>query len=746
MHHRSSSRRLAAAVLTLSTVTAVTGTLLTVPAIAAAPAPAAVAGATAVAEEVKLPVDAEVVSTGDTGYLTSRKDDFGNTVLEWRTYADGSVLPINSGTMGHGSNSDIVVTSDGAGTVFLRDMEAGSTWSKVFDLAYEFKPGAKLVGVVGANLFVSVPTTGDYQELYQLADVNGHSQKTKLSSSSYNTGYKVVASAGNNLLVLGTSRVFSGATFRTEYWKAHTNVNYGTVIDIQGRESIAAWTPDATGALASGYEAWIEHPSGGNAIVVDAGATRKGFDLGAAMGGAVVVGIVGDVLLYGVPGTAAGDSVSPLYAQDLVTAGAEPYKLLEHFSSAAHAPDGSLVVRGAATDADGLFRVADGVGGARPGVTLVADTGRVLDLTVTGSTVPTAVNLEKGGTTVPMQWTLSRADATVDVTLTHVATGKKLTKRLPQPASGSRFTFTWDGVLDGISAPNGAYTWGITATPTDGVGGPASASGSFQVSRKANPHDFNDNGSTDVLARDAAGVLWRDDLFDGPVNGQYKSARRTKIGPGWQTYKQIEAVGNIGGAAHGDLVGLDGSGVLWLYLGKGDGTFTARQQIGGGWQVYNKLTGGSDLDGDGRSDLVATDNSGCLWFYKGTGSTSKPFAVRKKIGLSGWQAYNQITAVGNVAGGAAGDLVARDKAGVLWLYQGRGDGTFATRVEIGSGWQVFSQLVGAGDVTNDGRPDLIAYGAGGTYVYGSTGSTTSVFTRQTTTLYAGEGSKFNSVS
>ncbi|MGW1544471.1 FG-GAP repeat domain-containing protein [Streptomyces sp. NPDC002309] len=106
----------------------------------------------------------------------------------------------------------------------------------------------------------------------------------------------------------------------------------------------------------------------------------------------------------------------------------------------------------------------------------------------------------------------------------------------------------------------------------------------------------------------------------------------------------------------------------------------------------------------------------------------------------------QITALGNIAGSAAGDLVARDTAGVLWLHQGNGAGGFVTRVKIGTGWNAFSQLVGAGDITGDGRPDLIAYGSGGTSVYRSTGTVTDPFSRQKTPLYAGEGTKFNSIA
>ncbi|CAL9407248.1 hypothetical protein SUDANB58_01569 [Streptomyces sp. enrichment culture] len=739
---RTTRRRLGASVAAVLAVTAGVGALVPSGAVAS---PAAVTAATSTTGETHLPLGAEIVSTGDTGYLTSRRDDTGATVLEWHGYADGSVLPIDKGTVGHDSNSDIVVTGDGGSTVFLRDMRAGATWSASFDLASEFKPGAKLVGVAGENLFVSVPTTQDYHELWQLARVDGAARKTKLSSNSYGLDYKVVASAGRDLLVLGSNRVFpSSATFRTEYWKAYASIDGGEVTGWRGKENIAPWTQASTGAFTADYEARVEYRAGAGELVVDGKYIgRRRFAVDSSMSGVVIAGIAGETLLYGVPGRATDETPSPLYARNVKDATAAPYTLLEHFSSVAHAPDGSLLVRGATADADGLFRITGGTGGT-PSVTLVADTGRVLPVEVTESKVPAAVDLEEAGTTVPMEWTLSRSNATVDLTLTHTATGKKLTRHLSSPVSDRRFAFVWDGVLDGISAPNGAYTWQITAAPADGAGDPATASGSLLVSRRANPHDFNDNGSTDVLARDASGVLWRDDLFDWPSGGQVTTAKRTKVGGGWQVYNQIEATGNLGGAPAGDLVARDTSGVLWIYLGKGDGTFASRTRVGGGWQVYNKITGGSDLTGDGRPDLLAADTSGVLWLYRGTGSWSAPFATRTRVG-GGWQVYHQITAVGDIAGGAAGDLVARDASGVLWLYQGNGTGNFTTRVRIGGGWNAFSHLVGAGDVTGDGRPDLVAYGPDGTYVYRSTGSTTAPFSRQTTTLYAGEGTKFDNV-
>ncbi|MFE6071434.1 FG-GAP repeat domain-containing protein [Streptomyces sp. NPDC056525] len=737
MKHRISGRRLAAAILTLSTVTAVTGTLVTVPAVAVVPA----AGAEA-ADVATLPVDTDIISVGDTGYLTSRKDASGATVLEWRK-ADGSVEPVSGATVGHDSTSDFVVTGAGGSTITVRDMTGSAPSPVTVDLATEFAAGAKLVGVIGRDLFVQVPRAGNYHDLWLYTPNGEQTRKVQLSGYGNHVSFKVVASAGNEALVLVTTRYESGATFRNQDSLALVDFVHGR--PLQHERDTGKLVTDASGALTHDYIARVEARPEGNRIIVDrAGKLPKEIRLDTFSQKAVIVGIVGDVLLYGVPGEAAGNSINPLYAVDLYKADAQPYELLERFSTVAHAPDGAVHARGVKNDADGLYRLFDGVQGSVPVVTEVASTGRNFAVTVLDSKVPTTVDLQQPGTPVRWEWTISRS-AFAMVTLTHVATGKKIT--LPGPDDRpTNPVMEWNGAIDGTSAPNGAYTWHFVAIP-GGIGSAARASGTFQVNRQANPHDYNDNGSTDLLARDSSGTLWRDDLSDAPVDGQYTSAGRSAVGTGWQTYKHIEAVGNIGGAAHGDVVALDGNGDLWSHLAKGDGTFAPRTKVGYGWHVYNKITGGSDLTGDGKSDLVATDGDGVAWLYKGTGDWAKPYTSRVSLG-GGWGVYNQITAVGNIAGAAAGDLVARDTNGVLWLHLGKGDGTFAPRTRIGGGWNMFSQLVGAGDVNNDGRPDLIGYGPEGTYLYQATGSWETPFTRMSTRLYdgPGEGSAYSDIA
>ncbi|MGW8766539.1 FG-GAP repeat domain-containing protein [Streptomyces sp. NPDC055815] len=744
-----SGRRLAAALLTLSTVTAVTGTLVSAPAFAATTAE----GRCAPTAAGLLPVGAEIVSTGAYGYVTTCTDENGATALEWH-HTDGTVSTL-SGPNGYDSSSDYMLTGDGSMFTAYNPTTSDYAGLNMGVFGYD----AQLVGAAGPVLYVSAPAPAGAagRELWQLESVNGFVRKTKITNTVSNDvfdytelAHKVVGVGKDPngrpavlVLIKGTRDIGVGEP--TPYaLEALVPVSTGTPIQQEWTHGAGDWDAGATGALTEKYRAWVTNVAGAPQLRVrGSGGFSKDLVLSDVAGQPVVAGIIGDTVLYAARRDphAGPEVLTPLYAVNVTTGGVGS-KVLENVSSVAHAPDGGLLVRGTSSTADGLFRIgADGTG--RPAVATVVETGRQLGVKVTGSSVPASVNLEKA-TAVPMEWSLSRGDADVEVTLRHAATGRKFVAHLVNPVSGNTFRLTWDGVLEGISAPNGAYTWSMKATPSDGTA-PATVSGGFTVTRKANPHDVNDNGSTDVLARDASGVLWRDDLFDWPTGGRADTAKRTKVGTGWGIYRQIEAVGTIAGSPVGDLIALDGTGVLWQYQGKGDGTFATRVKVGSGWGGYTKLAGGSDLNGDGRSDLLATDAAGGLWFYKGTGSATAPYATRVKVG-GGWGIYNQITAVGNIAGSSAGDLVARDTSGVLWLYQGNGTGGFGTRVKVGSGWGAFSQLVGAGDIDTDGRPDLIAYGAGGTYVYRSTGSATAPFTRMATSLYAGEGSKFNSVA
>ncbi|MFJ3043240.1 N-acetylmuramoyl-L-alanine amidase [Streptomyces tendae] len=232
----------------------------------------------------------------------------------------------------------------------------------------------------------------------------------------------------------------------------------------------------------------------------------------------------------------------------------------------------------------------------------------------------------------------------------------------------------------------------------------------------------------DILGRDASGVLWQ---YQGTGSASAPFYGRFRVGGGWNTYNAVTTMTALRADGTGDAVARDKSGVLWYYKGSGDLTepFAARTRVGGGWSVYDTLTGARDLTGDGRPDLIARDKSGVLWLYKGTGNTSAPFETRSRIG-GGWSVYNALTDTGDLTGDGKADLIARDKSGVLWLYKGTGDAAapFEGRVRVGGGWSVYDVLNGPSDLNRDGVPDLIARDKDGVlWFYQGTGSASAPF-------------------
>ncbi|MFC9266727.1 FG-GAP repeat domain-containing protein [Streptomyces zhihengii] len=740
MQFRSTGIRLASAVTAVLAVTALgAGTLAVAPAAFAAPA-GPLAAPAADEQPAALPVfpqGSELAGTGSTGFLTFSFTQDGTRELHWTPYTGGAAVRIDYPEDGGWATSgtDVIALGDDNWTSRMRALT-------LRDMADPAAPGVDIdLGALGANY---VAVVGPTSVLAQVTHEDGTAELHVVTKDgAATTSRKVTGLPADATEFFTNAPVRDGVAF-VGYATGPEGARTGgrALIELTDRTVTSAYPAAESGygfshtMFSSSHVAWLDWKSGAGLYVtsVDRATGEEKQTVIGSRSDEWYMELVGDWLVY-------GNADNPARAVSLADGGSRD--LLDVATGSARAADGSAVFHGRrAADGAGLFRIAAGQDGA-PEVTKVAEPGAPAPLGFSEEHVPETAELDRNGGEVSMQWTLSRPASHLDLTLTHIATGKEFHRRLTGP--GTTFAHTWDGLVDGVDAPNGKYAVEAEAVPADGVGEPAYQGYFMTVSRAADPHDYSDNGSTDVLARDASGVLWRDDLRDKPVDGVFAASQRARIGAGWQTYKHIEAVGDIVGNRVGDLVAADGSGVLWHYAGRGDGNFAARTRVGGGWGVYDRITGGSDLDGDGRADLVAADTAGVLWFYKGTGSDTAPFAARTRVG-GGWGVYNQLTAVGDIAGSTAGDLVARDTAGVLWLYQGNGRGNFSAPVRIGGGWNVFSSLVGAGDLDGDGRADLIAYGGDGTWVYRSTGTATAPFSRRSTSLYAGEGTAFDPVA
>ncbi|MET9721923.1 FG-GAP repeat domain-containing protein [Streptomyces zaomyceticus] len=722
-HTGTTRRRLTAAVVVTLAVTA--GTLAAGPAVAG-PVTAATGAVAAPAQSadqdvVPFPVDAVVVNVGPTGFLSFQSGPTG--VWRWTRFSDGvsTVLPEKPGWA---DRTDVLSRAEN-GVFRLSDMGTGAD-----PVVIDTNPlggGHTVAGFAGTDIVTKKANATGGTELHVIGlregvlvdhTVTGLPADTVLTAFNMDSpGSAVIRYTGT---VDGVKR------------------NRAAVVDIAAHAVVEEYETPATSvtttALSATHIAWVE--VGEDSSTTKVAVTRRGtdetvrHDVGTT--NSVAVELVGDWLTYrqfSQYSYGTWNARYALYARSLTTG--ETVKLLEHTTSSASGPDGTQLARGGTFEQDeGLYRIAPGAVGARPVVTLVASTGEPTALKLLSHGIPETIDFDRETAPVQLNWTLSRQSTRVRIDMVHTATGKTWKPNVSH-LGGGVVGFKWDGMYaagwngvrsykDGVPAPNGAYTWRLTAEPLDGIGPAVEKTGSFTVVRKAVPHDFNDNGTPDLLIREPSGSHLSLYNTSSPL-GAWPVTPSVPLGTGWDIYDAFLSPGDVAGDGRADVLARDTKGVLWLHQGTGR-AFAPRVRVGGGWQIYKQLTGGSDLTGDGRADLVATDTAGDLWLYKGTGSATAPFAPRVKTG-HGWGIYNKIIATGNIGGGPAGDLVARDKDGVLWLYLGKGDGTFAARTRIGGGWNTYSDIVGFGDADRDGRPDLMALTAwdGVPYFYKGTG-------------------------
>jgi hypothetical protein len=220
--------------------------------------------------------------------------------------------------------------------------------------------------------------------------------------------------------------------------------------------------------------------------------------------------------------------------------------------------------------------------------------------------------------------------------------------------------------------------------------------------------DFNKDGFTDLVARDAAGALW---LSAGNGTGGFQV--RQKIGTDWDRYPLLATPGDVTGDGTADILGANAAGELWLHPGTGDGGVGAPREIGfRGWQAMTSITGVGDMTGDGHNDLLACDLSGDLWLYPLTGdAVFGKRTQRVKIG-TGWTGHT-IVGPGDVSGDGRADILAREAAGKLWLLRGDGAGGVTVPTMVSDGWGMMTALVTPGNWDRAAGNDLLARDAKG---------------------------------
>ena len=197
----------------------------------------------------------------------------------------------------------------------------------------------------------------------------------------------------------------------------------------------------------------------------------------------------------------------------------------------------------------------------------------------------------------------------------------------------------------------------------------------------------------DAVGVDPSGVAF---VYRGQAGGDL--TKPTRLGPGWGGYRWM-GVNDSNADGSADLWAVNGD-TLYYWHNRGDGTFNGVLRVGSGWSAMEWIAF-ADVNGDGRTDILARDG-GYLYAYIGKGGGA--FAVRDIVS-GGWASLARHVAA-DADGDGDADIWATNSLGQLYYWE-RGSGSYATAKQVGTGWNAFRQLV-AMDINGDGKADLVA--------------------------------------
>ena len=224
--------------------------------------------------------------------------------------------------------------------------------------------------------------------------------------------------------------------------------------------------------------------------------------------------------------------------------------------------------------------------------------------------------------------------------------------------------------------------------------------------------DLNGDGIPDLFVEDYFGTY---DVFLGKGDGTF-TAKGSAFGPPSQTGSFI--VGDFNNDGIPDVAAIDGvlyapSNTITIFLGNGDGTFTVAPTspaIG----MNPSGIAAADVDGDGNSDLVVSqeDSSGngeiVVFFGHGDGTFTMASSSTSVISTASSIIPSDVNGDGKI------DLMlsGNGQSGIT-ILMGNGDGTFTI---VSGPPQAGEATASVADLNGDGVPDLAFGAAGASYL------------------------------
>ncbi len=273
----------------------------------------------------------------------------------------------------------------------------------------------------------------------------------------------------------------------------------------------------------------------------------------------------------------------------------------------------------------------------------------------------------------------------------------------------------FDGVSEGLFRSDG------TASGTFEIATDVNASVPLGFAPRPLPNDFGDDGTSDVLWRNANGML-----VDWNVNGGSIASGGFLTSGG--VVAQPDASWSVAGIS--DFDGNGGADVLWRNV---DGTlvdWTMKGAVIASGGVLNlggtavrpdaswSVAGVGDFDGDSRSDILWRNSNGTLvdWAMNGSAILSSGMVTAAGSAVMPDASWS-VAGIGDFDGDGRSDVLWRNSSGEVagWLMNGSmvaagSDITFAgSAARPDASWSI----AGIGDFNHDGKSDILWRNANG---------------------------------